>query len=320
MNWQQELAAGFTSVKVLCNYLKISPDKLLLTPDFSLRVPRQFVDRIEKGNLNDPILMQILPVSDEIIETAGYNQDPVGDLGAMTETGVIHKYQGRVLYILSGSCAINCRYCFRRNFPYADFQLSKKKLAQAVQYIQNHPDISEVILSGGDPLLLNDKQLFDLIYQLEDISHIKRIRIHSRIPIVLPSRITTDFCDGLLKIKKHCVLVLHSNHANELGDAVKMACKQIKACNITLLNQSVLLKGINDNAQQLCNLSEKLFDFGVLPYYLHQLDKAVGTGHFEVEEERGLQLMAQIKKQLPGYLVPKFVREQAGAANKIVLA
>lgn len=318
-SWQQELAEGFRNIHELCNYLNISLDRAFSSPEFPLRVPRNFVERMEKGNLNDPLLKQILPVTKESINSHGFSQDPVGDLNAMTETGVIHKYQDRVLLVTTGSCAINCRYCFRRNFPYSDFQLSPHKLTQAIKYIQNHKDISEVILSGGDPLLLNDQKLFALIGQLEKIKHLKRIRIHSRIPIVLTSRITTAFCNKLSSINKLIVLVVHSNHANELSPEVKLVCKKIKDANITLLNQSVLLKGINDSVQQLCTLQIKLFDFGILPYYLHMLDKAKGTGHFEVDQNTAIALMEQVKKQLPGYLVPKLVKEQA-EKNKSIIA
>ncbi|MFW5443258.1 MAG: EF-P beta-lysylation protein EpmB [Methylococcaceae bacterium] len=322
ITWQQELADGFSNLHDLCNYLGISPTnaQLLTSTNFPLRVPREFADRMEKNNLNDPLLKQILPVKDEAIDFPGFNSDPVGDIKAMAETGVIHKYHGRVLFITTGSCAINCRYCFRRNFPYSDFQLSAKKTNQALQYIQQNPDISEIILSGGDPLLLNDQKLFSLLHQLDKINHLKRIRIHTRIPIVLPSRINSSFCNSLSSIKKPIVLVVHSNHKNELNAKVKQACYKIKHANITLLNQSVLLKGINDNAAQLCALSESLFDCGILPYYLHLLDKATGTGHFEVDQNLAIDLMNQIKKQLPGYLVPKLVKEQAGAANKITIA
>lgn len=319
--WQQELAEGFNNVHELCHYLNIplSNITILSSPDFQLRAPVEFVERIEKGNLNDPLLMQILPIKDELNYFPGFNQDPVGDICAMAETGVIHKYQDRALFITTGSCAINCRYCFRRNFPYENFQLSSQKTAQAFEYIRNNKQITEVILSGGDPLLLSDKKLFSLIHKLEKITTIKRIRIHSRIPIILPSRITSEFCNMLAKAKKPIVLVLHSNHANELNSNVQSACKKIQNINITLLNQSVLLKGINDNAQQLCALSEKLFEFGILPYYLHLLDKANGTGHFEVEQKTAIALMDQVKKQLPGYLIPKLIREQAGAPNKIII-
>ena len=319
--WQKDLAEGFSDIHELCTYLDIPiPNQRLTTSKFPLRVPREFVERMEKGNLNDPLLKQIIPTEDESIISPGFSNDPVGDINAITETGVIHKYQGRVLFITTGGCAINCRYCFRKDFPYTDFQLSTQKLNQAIQYIKNNKDISEIILSGGDPLLLSDQKLFSLMQRLDEISHLKRIRIHSRIPIVLPSRITSDFCKGLSSINKTIVLVVHSNHANELNDCVYTACQRIKKCNIILFNQSVLLKDINDNTHQLCALSEKLFSFGIIPYYLHLLDKATGTAHFEVKQNTALALMEQIKKQLPGYLVPKLVREQAGEANKIVVA
>lgn len=321
--WQQELAEGFNNIDELCEFLNISSaDKSLISysSHFPLRVPREFVSRMEKANINDPLLKQILPIKDENITAPGFTDDPVGDINSMTETGVIHKYQGRVLFITTGSCAINCRYCFRRNFPYSDFQLSTKKHLNAIAYVQSHQDISEVIFSGGDPLLLNDSKILDLIKQLENIAHIKRIRIHSRLPIVLPSRITTEFCNQLSTIKKDLILVVHSNHQNELNEKVKLACQKLKNANITLLNQTVLLKGINDDADQLSALHEKLFTFNILPYYLHLLDKAAGTAHFEVTQVVAIKLMDQIKRSLPGYLVPKLVREQVGAANKIVIS
>ncbi len=320
--WQHELTEGFSNVKELCNYLDLTPSQysILHSSEFPLRVPREFVERMEKGNIDDPLLKQILPIQDEEISFPGFNNDPVGDINAMTETGVIHKYQGRVLFITTGSCAINCRYCFRRNFPYSDFKLNTQKLERAIQYIKDNQDISEVILSGGDPLLLSDRKLFSLINRLDKIYHLKRIRIHSRIPVVLPSRITNDFCQFLSTVKKNIIFVIHSNHTNELNENVRSACQKIKKCNVTLLNQSVLLKGINDAANELVVLSEKLFSFDVLPYYLHMLDKASGTHHFEVDKKTAILLMDQIKKQLPGYLVPKLVNEQTGALNKIVIA
>jgi len=320
--WQQDLADGFSNIEEICNYLNIShvaKEFTTTASTFPLRVPREFVDRMEKGNLNDPLLKQILPLKDEYITAPGFINDPVGDMDSMTETGVIHKYYGRVLLITTGSCAINCRYCFRRNFPYNDAQLSTKKNSIAINYIKKQQDISEVILSGGDPLLLNDQKIIELIQQIDSIPHIKRIRIHSRIPIVLPSRITTEFCNKLSLIKKDLVLVVHSNHSNELNTQVKLACKKLKNANITLLNQAVLLKGINDNVDQLCALHEKLFSFNILPYYLHLLDKAAGTAHFEVSQDIAISLINQLKKVLPGYLVPKLVREQAGASNKTII-
>ncbi len=321
-NWQQELAEGFDSIAAILDYLNIpsaSKDYKNLS-SFPVRVPREFVARMKKGDLNDPLLKQILPTTDEILTTPGFINDPVGDIKSMTETGVIHKYHGRVLFITTGSCAINCRYCFRRNFPYSDFQLTTKKHLSAIRYIETHQDISEVILSGGDPLLLSDNKLLDLIKKIEVIPHIKRIRIHSRIPIVLPSRITAELCNKLSNIKKDLIMVVHSNHPNELNDKVNLACNLLKKANITLLNQAVLLKDINDTADQLCILSEKLFSFNIMPYYLHLLDKAAGTAHFEVNQDQAIHLMDKIKKRLPGYLVPKLVREQTGVANKIIIA
>lgn len=319
--WQQELAEGFSHIYELFEYLNLSmsTDELLISSSFPLRVPRKFAIKIEKGNINDPLLKQILPISAENKTISGFINDPVGDVDAIAETGVIHKYQDRVLLITTGSCAINCRYCFRKNFPYTDFQLSTQKQNQAIQYIKNNQKISEVILSGGDPLLLSDQKIFSLLRQLDEIKQLKRIRIHSRIPIVLPSRITLDFCQQLSTLSKQVVLVVHANHNNELCNDVKRACKRLLNVNVTLLNQSVLLKGINDNAQQLCVLNEKLFAFGVLPYYLHLLDKTTGTSHFEVKQKPAIALMNQIKKQLPGYLVPKLVREQVGASSKIMI-
>lgn len=321
-SWQQELSEGLNNITELYEYLNLSPcnHDFFTLSDFPVRIPREFAERMEKGNVNDPLLRQVLPLIDENINPFDFTNDPVGDLNAMSETGVIHKYQGRVLLLTTGSCAINCRYCFRRNFPYSEFQLSTKKISQAIQYIQNDNSISEVILSGGDPLLLNDQKLFSLLTQLEQIKSIKRIRIHSRIPVVLPNRITNSFCNKLHSLKKPIIMVIHCNHANELNTAVKVACDKLKKCNITLLNQSVLLKGINDTSQNLYNLSEKLFEFGVMPYYLHLLDKAIGTSHFEVDQQSALILMNEIKKRLPGYLVPKLVKEQAGAANKIIIS
>jgi len=319
-NWQQELTEGFSDIAELYRYLNLPIDQSTATYTFPLRVPRSFVNRMEKANINDPLLKQVLPISKETLEATGFSNDPVGDINAITAPGIIHKYQGRVLFITTGSCAINCRYCFRRNFPYSEFQLSTKKIQQALQYVQNNQDISEVILSGGDPLLLNDQKLFSLLQKIEQIEHVKRIRIHSRIPIVLPSRIDTDFCEQLSNINKPIVIVIHSNHQNELNDEVQVACNKMTLRKITLLNQAVLLKNINDSAEQLCALSEKLFTFGVLPYYLHLLDRAHGTKHFEVKQATAIRLMDQVKKQLPGYLVPKLVREQAGADNKIIIA
>ncbi len=319
-NWQQQLAEAFTNIDDLCDYLQLATDKLPIsfaaTENFALRVPLNFASCMEKANPNDPLLRQVLPVKDELLTYPGFKSDPVGDLASVTETGILHKYQGRVLLINTGSCAINCRYCFRRNFPYADLQLGKQKEIAAIEAIEEDSSITEVILSGGDPLLLNDSRLTRLIVQLNEIKHLKRIRIHSRLPIVLPARITEEFINTLKQSSKQVILIVHCNHANEINDRVATACNALKNSGIILFNQSVLLKGVNDSAQTLCELSEKLFSLGIIPYYLHLLDKATGTGHFEVLINDALSLISQVQATLPGYLVPKLVTEQEGATSK----
>jgi EF-P beta-lysylation protein EpmB len=257
-----------------------------------------------------------MPIKDELNIYPGFSNDPVGDLSSATQIGVLQKYQGRVLLINTGSCAINCRYCFRRNFPYSDLQLGKQHENAAIQYINDHLDISEVILSGGDPLLLNDERLEKLIQQLSAIQHLKRIRIHSRLPIVLPARITNELINSLTKSAKQIVLVVHCNHANEINTRVIAGFTLLQNKGITLFNQSVLLKGVNDDATVLCELSEQLFSLGIIPYYLHLMDKATGTGHFDVPETTAIALIQQMQNILPGYLVPKLVMEQAGALSK----
>lgn len=320
LSWQQQLQQAFNNINDLCHYLNLNPTELNLSEtasqQFALRVPLSFAECMEKGNALDPLLRQVLPINDELQQHAGFSLDPVGDLAAAVQTGVLHKYQGRVLLINTGSCAIHCRYCFRRNFPYADLQLTKQQQDHALKTIADNQDIHEVIFSGGDPLLLNDERLAYFMAQLNHIHHVKRIRIHSRVPIVLPARITNECLNTLNLSHKNIVLVVHCNHANELNARVYAACLALKQHGITLLNQSVLLKGVNDDANTLCELSEKLFAYGILPYYLHLLDKATGTAHFEVHKTQAIQLMQQLQNQLSGYLVPKLVQEIAGAKAK----
>ncbi|WP_019865663.1 EF-P beta-lysylation protein EpmB [Methylovulum miyakonense] len=321
LNWQQQLAGAFTRLDDLCGYLHLSMDGLPIavaaSQKFALKVPLSFAASIEKGNPHDPLLRQVLPIADELLNIPGFGDDPVGDLPAVAEIGVLHKYHGRVLLINTGTCAINCRYCFRRNFPYADMQLSRQKQQAALNYINADPSITEVILSGGDPLMLNDSQLAGLIQQLNQIGHVERIRIHSRLPIVLPARITDELLAILASSGKTIVMVVHCNHANELNPRVAAALARLKKTGIAVFNQAVLLKGVNDEAGVLCGLSERLFRHGVTPYYLHLLDKAQGAGHFEVGLAEALSIMREVQATLPGYLVPKLVKEQAGAAYKI---
>lgn len=310
----------FTDIEILCSYLELASSDLPFSMEalkqFPLRVPRSFASRIEKSNPNDPLLRQILPIIDELNHYEGFSNDPVGDLAAIKEIGVLHKYYGRVLLINTGACAIHCRYCFRRNFPYSDLQLSKQQEITAIQTIEKDETIEEVILSGGDPLVLNDARLANLSEKLNQIKHLKRIRIHSRLPIVQPECITAKLLEILQQSSKKIVVVVHCNHANEIDDAVINVCERLKNAGATLLNQSVLLRGVNDDATILCQLSERLFECGVLPYYLHFLDKAHGAGHFQVSETEALTIMTEVQNRLSGYLVPKLVCENAGQLSK----
>lgn len=319
-NWQQQLAEAFKTIDGLCHYLQLSPLDLPVSSaaaaNFPLKVPLSFAASMEKGNPHDPLLRQVLPIDDEMLDYPGFSNDPVGDIAAAEQPGVLHKYRGRVLLINSGSCAINCRYCFRRNFPYSELQLSGRKETVALDYIREDTSLSEVILSGGDPLLLSDARLTALIRQLNAIGHIRRIRIHSRLPIVLPARITEALVETISTSPAQIVLVVHCNHANEIGSRVIAGLNRLKNSGVVLFNQAVLLRGVNDDAEVLCALSEKLFAHGVIPYYLHLLDKATGTGHFEVGEKEALALIGQVQTALPGYLAPKLVRETAGALSK----
>ncbi len=321
LSWQQQLNSGFQNIHDLCQYLSLDPDKLNLDthPDFPFKVPMAYAKKIIPGDPQDPLLLQILPLQKENQSVIGFLADPVGDLQAMPSPGLLQKYNQRALMITTGSCAIHCRYCFRRNFPYNEGQIRQQNLEQALQFLEQNPQINEIILSGGDPLLLSDNKLSQLCNRISQIQSIKTLRIHSRIPLVLPDRITENLAKILSSTTQRCVIVLHSNHRNELDDKVQKACHVLQTTGITLLNQSVLLKHINDKASDLIELSETLFEFGVLPYYLHLLDQANGTAHFKVTENQALQLMAQIRLQLPGYLVPRLVKEQPGEGSKTVI-
>ena len=320
LNWQTQLANAFTELDTLCVYLQLSSRDLNLsttaTKQFPLRVPLAFASRIEKGNPCDPLLRQILPIDEELQFYAGFSDDPVGDLNAVKQTGLLHKYYGRVLLINTGACAVHCRYCFRRNFPYADLQLNKQQENDVIQAIQSDSRIEEVILSGGDPLILNDARMTQWFKTLGEIKTLKRIRIHTRLPIVLPARVTDELLTILKTSSKKIIVVLHCNHANEIDAEVAQACQRLQSVGVTLLNQSVLLRGVNDDTMTLCNLSERLFEVGVLPYYLHFLDKANGTGHFQVSENNALALHTEMQNRLSGYLVPKLVIERAGELAK----
>jgi EF-P beta-lysylation protein EpmB len=321
--WKAELAASFSCAEDLLEYLGLPLDACLGSGEavrrFPFRVTAAFASRMKKGDPNDPLLLQVLPVAEELVEQAGYAADPVGDLRAIVVPGLLHKYHGRALLIASGACAIHCRYCFRREFPYADGQLNRSRLADVFESIARDASIAEVILSGGDPLVLDDGRLVALVDGIAAIPHVRRLRIHTRLPIVLPSRITADLVQILIGTRLKPVVVVHANHANEFDDGVGRALLALRSAGVALLNQSVLLKGVNDRVEALAGLSETLFDHGVLPYYLHVLDKANGTGHFDVPETTALALVEELRRCLPGYLVPRLVREVDGAAYKVSL-
>ncbi len=286
---------------------------------FRLHVPEYFKNRIDFNNPNDPLLLQVMPSIHEHNISDGFTRDPVGDLNSRKAQGVIHKYHGRVLLIATGTCAINCRYCFRRSFPYTENNASAQHWKQAIKYLKENTDVHEVILSGGDPLMLSTKVLTNFTDQLTTIKHIKTLRIHTRVPLVSPSRINSEFINWLNNIKLNKVMVVHCNHPNELSNIHKKVFDAIKTSNTLLLNQSVLLNNINNDGEILSELSHKLFSFGILPYYLNQLDKVIGTEHFSISREQAKTIHKQLLEKLPGYLVPKLVEEISGKKNKTPL-
>jgi len=287
---------------------------------FPLRVPLEFVQRMRPGDPDDPLLRQVLPLGAELEDTAGFAADPVGDGAAMTGGGVLHKYRGRALLIATGACAVHCRYCFRRHFPYADANASADRWQSALAYLRNRIDIAEVILSGGDPLSLSNRRLQGLVDELAAIPHLQRLRVHTRLPIMDPARIDDGLLAWLTGSRLTPVMVIHANHANEIDADVSAALGRLREAGVTLLNQAVLMRGINDAADALAALSEKLFAAGVLPYYLHLLDRVQGAAHFAVPEAEALALHAELAARLPGYLLPQLVREEAGEAGKTRVA
>ena len=287
--------------------------------DFALRVPRGFIARMRHGDANDPLLLQVLPLAAELATTPGFTLDAVGDLAARVTRGLLHKYHGRALVLATGACAIHCRYCFRRHFPYAQESAAAHGWQQVVAQLRADDSISEVILSGGDPLALATSKLAELTDQLAAVAHLGRLRIHTRLPIVLPERIDDELAGWLAGLPWPTTVVVHANHPNELDTGVAAACMRLRECGAIVLNQSVLLRGINDSAATLALLSERLFDCGVLPYYLHQLDRISGAAHFEVSDANARAIIVEIHRMLPGYLVPRLVREIAGEAGKTLL-
>lgn len=319
--WQKALADAISSPLELLRLLEIDAVatglRLSVDSRFRQRVPRGFAARMRKGDPHDPLLRQVLPLAEEDIETPGFLTDPVGDLKAETVPGVLHKYHGRALLITTGACAIHCRYCFRRHFPYGDSNPAGDRWQAALDYLRGDDSITEIILSGGDPLSLSDGRLSELAQALATIPHLKRLRVHTRLPVVLPARVNDQMLAWLTGRRLQPVMVIHANHANEIDDDVRNALRMLRNAGVPLLNQSVLLKGINDNVDALCDLSEALFDAGALPYYLHLLDPVQGAAHFNVDNATAAALINTVRTRLPGYLVPQLVREFPGGASKL---
>ncbi len=322
-DWQSELSKAINDPQSLLSMLGLQDKLASLDPEllnqFPLRVTHSYINKMRYGDSQDPLLRQVFPLIDESIEHPQFVSDPVGDHLALTSPGVLQKYQGRALIVATGACAIHCRYCFRRHYPYSTSNPLASQWQNTLDTLQQDTSIKEVILSGGDPLSLSDNKLTALMDDLEAIEHIERLRIHSRLPIVLPHRITNELLACLSNSRFNVVMVIHANHANELVDDVPLALDAIKQSGIALLNQAVLLKGVNNQLPDLINLSEQLWRLGVMPYYLHLLDPVQGAAHFDVSDAEGINLIAQMRKQLSGYLVPRLVREQQGEASKTII-
>lgn len=319
-SWQEILSGTVREASELCRLLELDksslPDSHPLLKNFPVRVPGPYLSRIKKGCPDDPLLLQVFPDPREAHQVAGYSENPLQEDQANPLPGILHKYNGRALLLATGGCAIHCRYCFRRHFPYED-QLPGKDLWQhSLEYIRDDNSINEIILSGGDPLTLPDRYLAWFLDELSTFSHVRRIRIHTRLPIMIPERITAGLSQILANSRFRTIVVLHSNHAQEFDVSVDEACNRLQATGAVLLNQSVLLKGVNDSAETLVELSERLFSAGVLPYYLHVLDKVQGAAHFDLTEAQAIALVRQMQTRLPGYLVPRLVREVPGEGAK----
>lgn len=321
--WKKELATATTSVSQLLEKLGLGQhiNKIDINPDFRCLVTDSYLKKIQPGNINDPLLRQILPLAkekDQAIQKHGV-ADPVGDINAAVTRGLLQKYHGRALLISTSACAIHCRYCFRQLYPYQQLSNTSSVLSETLSYLSDHHDIEEIILSGGDPLILDNKKLALLINELENIPQIQTLRIHTRLPVVLPARIDNGLLQLLRSTRFQVVMVIHANHASELGQNEYNKLQLLERSGVTLLNQSVLLKGVNDNIRALLELSKRLFQCKTLPYYLHLLDPVKGAMHFEVKKKTALELINLMQSQLPGYLVPKLVQETTGMKSKTAI-
>lgn len=317
--WQKELADVFTDPLKLLDYLEIQPEIISQTFGarklFPMRVPKPFAKRMKKGDIHDPLLQQVVPLDAEFKEVDGFVADPLLEQQGEVK-GLIHKYQSRLLLVVKGGCAVNCRYCFRRHFPYQDNQVNRAGWQAALDYIRQDEAINEVIYSGGDPLMAKDDFLQWLTREIESIPHVQYLRIHTRLPVVIPARISSELVQWFTQSRLKPIMVVHVNHANEIDAEFAQAMQVLHEQNVTLLNQSVLLKGVNDSVEAQVALNSRLFEIGVMPYYLHMLDKVAGASHFLVEDEKAVDIQREVIKRMPGYLVPKLVREIGGQPGK----
>lgn len=324
LSWQEQLAQAIRTPNELLEYVGLMADSIGYSEQaiaqFSVRVPRVFADRIQHKDPDDPILRQVFPYLDEESNNAAFINDPLAESNTQPIPGLLQKYNSRVLSITTGACAVHCRYCFRRHFPYQNSSSISKHWQKSIEYIQSDPGIKEVILSGGDPLSLSDRRLLEMCQALSQIEHVKRIRFHTRIPVVLPSRLSEKLVKELSLTGKTIIFVLHINHANEIDSSVINNIKLLKQFNILVLNQSVLLKGINDTTQTLIELSERLVENQVVPYYLHLMDPVAGAAHFNVTEEQAKKLIGNMHERVSGYLVPKLVKEEIGGKSKTIIS
>jgi len=322
--WQAAMRQAIRDPAELCRVLQL-PDEIArqataAAGGFPLFAPRSYVAKIRPADPHDPLLRQILPVAEETSDAKGFSRDAVRDGDAGLAPGLIKKYHGRALLIATGVCAVHCRYCFRRHFPYAQAPRSLAAWQPALEQIAADESIEEVLLSGGDPLTLGDERLRRLIDEIEAVDHVRRLRIHTRLPLMIPLRITRELVERLTQSRLTPIVVIHANHPRELGEAEVDAIARLVDAGIVVLNQSVLLAGVNDSVEPLEQLSRRLADARVMPYYLHQLDRVAGAAHFEVPIKRGIELIEQLQRRLPGYAVPRYVQEVAGEAGKKVLA
>ncbi len=321
--WQESIKRAIRDPVELCQALDLPSETatsaLRSSGSFGVFVPREFLLKMKRGDLNDPLLRQILPMPNELDPQPNFSDDPVGDGSAMLLPGLLQKYNQRVLLVTTGACAIHCRYCFRREFPYSETPPDIRHWMRAVKRIAKDTSIREVLLSGGDPLTIRDGLLAQLVNELSHIPHLRRLRLHTRLPIVIPQRVTHELVGWLRSTRLTPIMVVHVNHPAELGDDVISSLSYLVDHGIPVLNQAVLLRGINDDLNTLTSLCETLVDARVIPYYLHQLDRVTGTAHFEVSVDRGQQLIKQLRERLPGYAVPQYVAELPGATSKTVL-